>query len=219
MDVLILYQVLTEWYQNHCLNNTSSTETALYIYNRQPICCHEWKTPIKLFNGKTPDASYFRVFGCCTYVLISLEQQPDKLSPKSKEMIFIEYESNTKGWHFWSKTKHWVVVATNTTFDKNFFPHCSRHQEDRPAPIPMEDHNPTIGESNELPALKNDSWPQAPELNQDVYVPIPISHGNTPDFDDANPALDKNLGFLLCLPKDLNLLLASIVLLILHYIE
>ena len=95
--------------QHACLSKAfwqDIVETALYIYNRQPICCHEWKTPIKLFNGKTPDASYFRVFGCCAYVFISPEQQPDKLSPKSEEMTFIGYESSTKGWHFWSKTKH-----------------------------------------------------------------------------------------------------------------
>ena len=57
------------------------------------------------------------------------------------------------------------MVATNATFDENFFPHCSRHQGDRPAPIPIEDHDPTTGESNELPPLNNDSQPQAPEPN------------------------------------------------------
>ena len=140
-------------------------ETALHIYNRQPTHHHEWKTPIELFNGKKSDASYFRVFGCHAYVFISPEQWPDKLSPKLEEMTFIGYEPNTKGWHFWSKTKHQVVVATNATFDENFFPHCSRHQEDGPGSIPIEDHNPTIGESNELPPLNNDSQPQALEPN------------------------------------------------------
>ena len=130
-----------------------------------------------------------------TYMFISPEQQPDKLSSKSEEMTFIGYEPNTKGWHFWSETKHWVVVANNATFDENFFPHCSRHQEDGLAPISIEDHDPTIGESNELPPLNNDSQPQATEPNWDVYVPIPISCGNTPDFGDANPALDQEPWF------------------------
>ena len=110
-------------------------------------------------------------------------------------MTFIGYEPNTKGWHFWSKTKHWVVIATNATFDENFFPHCSRHQEDGSAPIPIEDHDPAIGESNELPPLNNDSQPQALEPNWDVYVPIPIPHGNTPNLDNANPALDQEPWF------------------------
>ena len=142
-----------------------AVKAALYIYNRQLMHHHEWNTPIELFNGKKPDASYFRVFGCHAYVFISPEQWPDKLSPKSEKMTFIGYESNTKGWYFWSKTKHQVVVATNATFDENFFPHCFRHQEDGPAPIPIEYHNLTIGENNELPPLNNDSQPQAPEPN------------------------------------------------------
>ena len=49
--------------------------------------------------------------------------------------------------------------TTNAIFDENFFPHCFTHQEDRPAPIPIEDHDPAIGESNELPPLNNDSQP------------------------------------------------------------
>ena len=87
------------------------------------------------------------------------------------------------------------MVATNATFDENFFPHCSRYQEDRPAPIPIEDHDLTIGENNKLPPFNNDSQPQAPESNQDVYVPISIPHGITPDLDNADPALDQEPWF------------------------
>ena len=87
------------------------------------------------------------------------------------------------------------MVTTNATFDENFFLHYFRYQEDGPAPIPIEDHNPTIGESNELPPFNNDSRPQALEPNQDVYVPIPIPYGNTPDLNDANPTLDQELWF------------------------
>ena len=85
------------------------------------MCHHEWKTSIELFNGKKPNTLYFRVFGCCAYVFIFSEQQPDKLSSKSEKMIFIGYEPNTKGWHFWFKTKHQVMVTTNATFDENLF--------------------------------------------------------------------------------------------------
>ena len=95
--------------QHACLSKVflqDTVEIALCSYNRQPMCCHKWKTSIELLNGKKPDASYFRVFGCCAYVFISPEQWPDKLSPKSEEMTFIRYEPNTKGWCFWSKTKH-----------------------------------------------------------------------------------------------------------------
>ena len=89
--------------QHACLSKAfwqDTVETALHIYNRQPMHHHEWKTPIELFNGKKPDTSYFKVFECHAYMFISPKQQPDKLFPKSEEMTFIGYESNTKCWHF-----------------------------------------------------------------------------------------------------------------------
>ena len=51
-----------------------AVETALHIYNRQPMCHHEWKTPIEQFNGDKPDVFYFRIFGMLAYVFISPEQ-------------------------------------------------------------------------------------------------------------------------------------------------
>jgi len=63
--------------QHACLPHyfwQDAVETALHIYNQQPMCRHEWKTPIKQFNGDKPDVSYFRIFRTCAYVFISLEQ-------------------------------------------------------------------------------------------------------------------------------------------------
>ena len=105
-------------------------ETALHIYNRQPMRRHDWKTPIESFNGDKPDVSYFRVFGTQAYVWIPPEQRQDKLSPKSEEMAFIGYEPNTKGYHFWSKERRRVFVSTNTIFDEKVFPYCSRDKAD-----------------------------------------------------------------------------------------
>ena len=62
-------------------------------------------------------------------------------------MIFIGYEPNTKGWHFWSKTKYHIVITTNTTFDEDSFLQCSKGQEDRPAPIPIPDDQESDQES------------------------------------------------------------------------
>ena len=91
--------------------------------------CHSWKMPIEIFNGDKPDVSYFRVFGTCTYVFIPQEQQYNKLSPKAKEMIFIGYELNTKGYCFWSQQHRQVVISTNAIFDETVFPYCSKGQE------------------------------------------------------------------------------------------
>ena len=62
-------------HQHACLPKVfwqDTVETALHIYNRQPMHHHEWKTPIELFNKKKSDASYFRVFGCHAYIYVYL---------------------------------------------------------------------------------------------------------------------------------------------------
>ena len=45
-------------------------ETALHIYNRQPMRRLNWSPSISKWNGKTSDVPYFKVFGCLAYVFI-----------------------------------------------------------------------------------------------------------------------------------------------------
>ena len=63
--------------QHACLPRSfwqDAIETALHIHNQQPMHCHQWKTPIEMFNGDKPDVLYFRVFGSHAYMFIPLEQ-------------------------------------------------------------------------------------------------------------------------------------------------
>ena len=63
--------------QHACLPQSfwqDACETALHIYNRQPMHCHDWKTPIESFNGDKPDVFYFRVLGTRAYIWIPPEQ-------------------------------------------------------------------------------------------------------------------------------------------------
>ena len=72
--------------------------TALHIYNRQPMHRLDWLPPISKWNGKIPDVSYFKVFGCLAYVFIPKENCQNKLLAKAKEATFIGYEKGTKGY-------------------------------------------------------------------------------------------------------------------------
>src|SRR6266702_1084985 len=154
-----------------------AVETSLHLYNRQPMRRHTWKTPIELFNGDKPDASYFRIFGIRAYVFIPPEQRQNKLSSKAEEMIFIGYEPNTKGYCFWLKTRHSVFISTNAVFDENMFPYCSKDQEDRPTPIPIEDEP--------LEAADNLSDHEDTQRNldppRDVYLQLPLGLGQPPN--------------------------------------
>ena len=61
--------------------------------------------------------------------------------------------------------------------------------------LPLFLYDSTISKSNELPFLNNDFQPQALKPNWDVYIPISIPCSNTPDLNDANPALDQEPWF------------------------
>ena len=140
--------------QHACLPKSfwqDAVKTSLHIYNCQPMCHHNWKMPIEIFNGDKPDISYSRVFGTCTYVFIPQEQQHDKLSPKAEEMIFIGYEPNTKGYCFWSQQCRRVFISTNAIFDKTVFPYCSKGQEDGPATIPLQEELLTTSDNQQEP--------------------------------------------------------------------
>ena len=106
-----------------------AVETSLHIYNRQPIRYYNWFTPIQLWNGTKPDLSYFRTFGCQAYVFIPKDKQPNKLTPKSEDMILVGYEPGTKGYHFWSRIRRTIVISSTTTFDDFEFPNCPREKQ------------------------------------------------------------------------------------------
>ena len=47
-----------------------SVEFAVHVYNRTPVKHIAWCTPYEVLNGKIPDISHLRVFGCGAYVYI-----------------------------------------------------------------------------------------------------------------------------------------------------
>ena len=49
-------------------------DTAVHVYNRTPMQCLDWKTPVELVFNKKPDISYLRVFRCLAYVHIPKDQ-------------------------------------------------------------------------------------------------------------------------------------------------
>ena len=65
------------------------------------------------------------------------------ISSKAKEIVFIGYESNTKGYCFWLSAQHRVFISTHVLFDEIIFSFCSRSQTDGPAPISVEEERPT----------------------------------------------------------------------------
>ena len=98
-----------------------SVETASFVYNCTPMGRLNWKTPAELWNGKQPDASYFRTFGCGAYVWLPDEIRQNKLSPKAEEMIFLGYDKGSKAYHFLCKNNT-IFIGTHAFFNEKWFP-------------------------------------------------------------------------------------------------
>ena len=140
------------------------------------MCRIDWKTPIECFLGKKPDISYFRVFGCLTYVHIPKDQHKDKLTPKAEEMIFLGYEKNSKVYRFLCSNRS-IYVATTATFVENLFPNCPkgklRNKISIPEPRPR---SPIVND------IGDDDTSNHPFDNLDIPpIDPPLDQGDGPD--------------------------------------
>lgn len=99
-----------------------AVDTAVHIYNRQPMRRLKWRCPITAWDGTIPDISYFRVFGCKAFVHVPKERRQGKLDKKAIEMIFVGYEQGSKGYRFWDPAAHKIVVSRDVIFDEESFP-------------------------------------------------------------------------------------------------
>lgn len=95
----------------------------IHSYNRTPTSTlpntttpyTEWK------QGKKPDVSYFRTFGCLAYVLIPKHKRK-ALAPHSRKCIFVGYPNGTKAWLFWDPERRKFYTSSHAVFDERYFP-------------------------------------------------------------------------------------------------
>ena len=74
------------------------------------------KTPYKLWYGKTPNVSYFKIFGSQCYVL--KDQRNGKLDAKSDEGIFLGYSTKRKAFKCLIKASNKIVESANVKIDE-----------------------------------------------------------------------------------------------------
>ena len=71
--------------------------TAAYLVNQCPSTAIEFKTLEDKWNGKPPDLSHLRIFGCSAYA----HQGEGKLEPRALKCLFLGYPISTKGYRLW----------------------------------------------------------------------------------------------------------------------
>jgi hypothetical protein len=155
---------------------------AAHCYNRTPMSQINWQTPYQLLNNEIPDISHLRVFGCGAYVHIPESCRKNKLSPKSKLMIYLGRPSGMKGDMF-MHTPNTLFYSDKALFDEMLFPCCSNQQ------TPGKIHGTTqLDEppSNQPPLDFEDTTPG----DLDLSPPEPPKGSSTPhpDGDEEVPA-------------------------------
>ena len=91
--------------------------TSCYILNRvskRPILN---KTPYELWNSKTPNISYFRVFGCKCYIL-NTKDYLGKFASKMDVGVFLGYSNSSKAYRVFNKRTLVVEESMHVTFDE-----------------------------------------------------------------------------------------------------
>jgi hypothetical protein len=92
--------------------------TAVYVLNRCPTKCLNNKTPYEAWHGRKPTLSHLRTFGCVAHVK-KVGPGLDKLSDRSRKLVFIGYESGTNGYRFLDPTTNKLVVSRDVIFEEN----------------------------------------------------------------------------------------------------
>lgn len=75
---------------------------AVYLRNRSPTRSIWNMTPQKAWSGHKPNISHLRVFGSIAYMHIP-EQKRTKLDDRSEKLIFIGYDSSSKGYKLYNR--------------------------------------------------------------------------------------------------------------------
>ena len=95
--------------------------SSIFLINRLPTVSLHLKSPWEVLFHTPPDYSFFKVFGCSCYPLLT-PYNKHKLQFKSQECIFLGYATHSKGYMCFDPTNNKLIVSRNVTFDETSFP-------------------------------------------------------------------------------------------------
>ena len=95
-----------------------AVSTVVYVLNRCPTKSLDNVTPFEAWHKKKPNVSHLRTFGCVAHVKQN-GSGINKLSDRSSKMLFIGYESGTKGYRFFDPSTGRLVVSRDVIFEEH----------------------------------------------------------------------------------------------------
>jgi len=95
-----------------------AVSTSCYVMNRVLIRPILKKTPYEIFNGRKPNISHLKVFGCSCFVLNSGKESLGKCYEKVDLGIFIGYSLTSHAYRVYNKRLMTVEESVHVVFDE-----------------------------------------------------------------------------------------------------
>jgi hypothetical protein len=95
-----------------------AVSTVVYVLNRAPTKSVKDKTPFEAWHGKKPQVDHLRTFGCIAHVK-NIGPVINKLSDKSKKMVFLGCEAGTKGYRLLDPSTNRLHVSRDVVFEED----------------------------------------------------------------------------------------------------
>ena len=98
-----------------------AVNTACYTQNRSIIVKRHGKTAYEVLKGRTPDVSYFHVFGCVCYIL-NQKDHLSKFAAKADEGIFLGYSAISRAFRVLNTKYQIVQECIHVKFEEDYYP-------------------------------------------------------------------------------------------------
>lgn len=93
-----------------------AANTAIYLKNRSPTKAVRFKTPEEAWSKKKVNLKHLKIFGCTAYAHVP-KQLRNKLDPKSKQLIFVGYSTDSKAYRLIdSKNPSKIIISRDVIF-------------------------------------------------------------------------------------------------------
>nr|KYP70668.1 Retrovirus-related Pol polyprotein from transposon TNT 1-94 [Cajanus cajan] len=151
--------------------------TACHVLNKVLIRPILKKTPYEIYNGRKPNISYFRVFGCKCFMLNNGKEQIGKFDAKDDEEIFLGYSTNSKAYRIYNKrtlivkeSVHVVFGETNKQETKQTEIEDLTDLLDQPLLETEPNEKPKESESNETTEDTSEQLPKESKTSRDLSM-------------------------------------------------
>ncbi|KAE8689063.1 hypothetical protein F3Y22_tig00110944pilonHSYRG00016 [Hibiscus syriacus] len=141
------------------------------------------------FWGEAPTVDHFRIFGCVGHVK-DVTPHLSKLTDRSKPMVFIGYDSNTKGYRMFDPKSKRVVVTRDVVFEEEKKWEWSKFPETKSAENTLTTHYFTIAGTSDTTNQKDKEGVSDSGIGIGMDFPQPTQEQTGDRYQYATPVMN-----------------------------